>query len=81
MTISEKPKTGIVKVTRALSPAGKKLPALIYAAGGRYKEQQQLSPEIEKALGFDLHGYFEAERIDNRWWIGKRLPDAPNRRW
>lgn len=73
-----KPKIGVVKVMRGLSNSDSpEPPAVVYDRNGR-TEQQHLSPEVRAALSGDVAGYFEAERIDGRWWIGKRLP---NRGW
>ena len=75
-----KAKPTIVKVMRALSPDDTPLPATIYPKTGAHKEHQFLSPEQRQALGDDLFGYFTAERIDGRWWLGERLPNN-NRGW
>lgn len=72
--------TKVVKVIRGLSRTGDPVPALIYARGERHKTRQFLSLETQRSLGRDLFGYFEAEKLQDLWWIGERLPDG-NRGW
>lgn len=75
-----KVRTFVVKVVPPLSPDRDKLPALVHGRHGAHLESQHLSPAVKAELGGDLFAYFEAERIDGRWWIGTRLPDA-DRGW
>lgn len=82
MTISSKPRQAVVKVIRGFAARPEdKPPAIVHARGGAYTEQIHLSPEQENELGSDLFGYFEAERVGNKWTIKSRLPDSPNRTW
>ena len=73
-------RTAVVKVMRGFGPEpDSPVPAVILTRQGK-EERQYLSRETTDALGQDMAGYFEAEKIDGRWWIGQRLPDA-DRGW
>lgn len=69
-------KTAIVKVLRGFpeDPADQ-VPAVIVTRNGR-KEETYLSPETKEAMGSDLFAFFEAERVDNRWWLGERVENG-----
>jgi hypothetical protein len=45
-----------------------------FSVGDR-KQQQALGPKHREALNGDLKGFFEAEFIDGRWKLGKRIED------
>lgn len=72
--------TKIVKVMRGLSSTGAAIPALVYPRGGRQQRRQFLSPDVERELGHDLFGYFEAQFLQDIWWIGERIPTGA-RNW
>ncbi len=79
MTMS-RPICAVVKVIRGFpeDPADP-VPAMVLTRKGG-KQEQYLDPETAQAMGGSLVAFFEAEKIDNVWWIGKRLPDG-DRGW
>lgn len=79
MTMARR-EVAVVKVIRSFPEDPADLtPAMILTRKGK-KEETYLSPEIAEAMGSSLVAFFEAERVDNRWWIGQRLPDG-DRGW
>lgn len=74
MAIAAKPKIRIVKVARKLDPNKDAPTAALIHERNRAGVRQFLSPQTRTDLGTDLFGYFEAERIGNIWFVGKRLP-------
>lgn len=80
MTISAKPRCAVVKVVAGLS-RNRILPVTIHARGGKFVKRQYLSPEQRAQMGEDIAAYFEAEWINGRWWLGKRLAESPERTW
>lgn len=75
-----KPTIAVVKVIRGF---GKSLddpvPAIVLTRKGQ-KEEQYLSPDTVAAMGDQIVAYFEAEKVDGKWWIGQRLPNG-DRGW
>lgn len=82
MTISSRPIRTIVKVIRAAKrTADSDALAIVHGRHGSYPAEIALSPEVRDALGNDVSGYFEAERIAGQWFVGKRLPHSEHRDW
>jgi len=68
----------IVKVQRPLSgPPAKPNQCLIYAAGRRRMQTQEVSVEVMTALGEDAKGYFHAtwSPAFQMWLLDGRVPD------
>ena len=70
----------IVRVVRVMG-APEPTKAIAYARGRKDRQTLFLGPDQHKALGDRVAGYFEAELVAGKWWLGQRLPDSPNRTW
>lgn len=68
----------IVKLQRPLGSSGPTPPALVYNEGRSRQWMLYMGDaELQRLLGDDLKGYFEAEvdAASNRPRIGRRVPD------
>lgn len=74
-----KPRTIIVTISRPPEPDSKWRPARLEIPGRKVVHEVHLSPETRAALGTDLTGRFEAERIGETWWIGERIDGERSR--
>ena len=80
--LSRKHKSSIVKVARILSQEHIER-GIVEASIHEFNKpsvRQFLSGPARKALGSDLCGYFEAERIGPVWFLDKRV-DGEGWRW
>lgn len=72
--------TAVVKVIRGFPKnPNDKVPAMVIPRKGKGREQY-IDQDVALAMGDNLVAYFEAEKIDEHWWIGQRLPDG-DRGW
>jgi hypothetical protein len=66
----------IVKVQKPVFTKMNGCPYFVYAEGHQdphFMLWEELPPNVQKAMGVSLKGYFEAELVDGVWKLGKHV--------